>query len=631
MSARLATAVWAALLAGLASVVMLTAASLFFPTLRIDFALDPPRFVSGVYPAERDEATGLTFAWTGPDAAIRLPGLDRRVAWTVEVRLRAARQNPEDNPIVVFFVDGVRVLEHKSETVFTTVTLQIPPRQERPRGALIGMQSAPTFVPGPSDRRSLGVMLDVITMRPEGRALPPWDAFAAAATSGAVLAAAIALLGVAPILAIGGAVLLAGGQTALLARGFGPYTDFPDTVTRLAIAVGIGLVAITTAAERIQNKALRNPARFAAAFTAAALFLKLLVLLHPDMPIGDAMFQAHRFQAVLGGSYFFTSIAPGNYLFPYAPGLYVAASPFARFVQGEAGNVILLRVVVAATDAAVAALLYVVVARSWDDRRAAAIATALYQLLPLDFLIASGGTLTNAFAQSLAVAASAVVAAPWVRLERPVSVVLLIVTLLAAFLSHTSTFAILSVTAAAVAVMFAWRGGRALRSPALAVAVACVAAAALAVLIYYAHFIDTYRTEFARISAETVSAAPDAGNRTIADRAAIVPEYLRLYFGWPALVLAAVGAGHLWRQRARDRLSLTLTGWALTCGLFLLLGVLTPVDMRYYVAALPAMAIAAATAASRWWDAGGARRMATAVLLAWATWIGVGTWFGALR
>ena len=42
------------------------------------------------------------------------------------------------------------------------------------------------------------------------------------------------------------------------------------------------------------------------------------------------------------------------------------------------------------------------------------------------------------------------------------------------------------------------------------------------------------------------------------------------------------------RARATDRLTLALTGWILSCAVFLVIGVLTPVDMRHYLAAVPA-------------------------------------------
>ena len=108
---------------------------------------------------------------------------------------------------------------------------------------------------------------------------------------------------------------------------------------------------------------------------------------------------------------YFTSISPGNYLFPYAPGLYVAALPFADLVTREAGDVLLLRLFVTTCDAAMGALLYLVVARGWSNRLAAAVAVAVYQLLPLNLQIITAGNLTNAFAQSLAVGAFALICA----------------------------------------------------------------------------------------------------------------------------------------------------------------------------------------------------------------------------
>lgn len=629
--ARLVPAAAAALIGALGSTILLALFYARSPALSIDFAVDPPaRLVRGVYPAERVEASGLTFAWTGADVALRLPGLDRRVAWTVDLRVRGAREDAAANPAIVFFVDGVRAAVHQSQPDFTDVAVAIPPRSERPRGAVLTFQVSKTFVPGATDPRALGVMLDHVTVRPEGFALPPTAAFAAAARSIATLGAGVALLGVTPGSAMGAAILLAAGEAAVLARGFAPFSDYPAMVVRLAGAIALGMVVAALLLEWGRGAPLRNTARFAVVFSAAALFLRLLVFLHPSMPIGDALFQAHRFQEVLRGHYYFTSIAPGNYLFPYAPGLYVIASPFASLVRREMGDVMLLRIVVATTDALAGAALYPVVARVWDSRRTAAFAVALYLLLPLDVMIAAGGTLTSAFAQTVAVFGLILMAAPWVRLERLAAVALLALTLLAAFLSHTSTFALLAATTLAVAAVFAWRGGAAMRSPAAAVALAGAIAVVLAVALYYAHFLDTYRTEFTRISGETATAAADAGGRSIADRAHAVPSYMREYFGIPALALAALGAYEL-RRQAGNRLTLAILGLTLACLLFLAIGVLTPVDMRYYLAALPAVALAAAAGASSGWDTGGLRRAAIVFLLAWTAWNGLQAWWGTLR
>ena len=67
---------------------------------------------------------------------------------------------------------------------------------------------------------------------------------------------------------------------------------------------------------------------------------------------------------MLGGTYYFTSIAPGNYSFPYAPGLYALAVPFAGLVTRGAGDMALLRTIVVCVDAVAAGMLYFALARS---------------------------------------------------------------------------------------------------------------------------------------------------------------------------------------------------------------------------------------------------------------------------
>jgi hypothetical protein len=630
MTHRLAAAGIGAVVGAVSGIVLLLCFYFGSPGLLIDLAVDPPRIVSGIYSVEQDQKTRLTFAWTGPDVALRLPGLDRSVPWSAEIRARGGRQQPSDNPLLTFFVDDVKVLEHQTATEFTDIQFSVPRSDSRRRGARIVIQCSKTFIPGPQDPRPLGVMVDMVRLRPDGFALPPSHALAAAAVSSAVLGAAMGLLGFTPGLAAGAALLLAAGQSVVLARGFAIFTDFPHAMTRLSVAIAAVLVGTAMIVERLRGEKLRNIARFALTFTAMALLLKLLVLAHPNMPIGDALFQAHRFQEVLRGNFYFTSIAPGEYRFPYAPGLYVVARPFANFVSRETGDMFLLRAVTTTADAIAAVLLYVVVARVWSDRRAAAAATAFHHLLPLDFQIITIGNLTNAFAQSLAVGSLVLMSAPSLRVKRPGTIILLSSVLALAFLSHTSTFAILFVSACSIAAMFRIRGESELRSSAGAIAIATALAAAAAVLVYYSHFVDTYQTEFARISASTASGSVDVRGRGVGARLLSVPYNFRANFGTPALLLAAGGTIHLWRKGVRDRLGLSLGGWALACLAFLLLGVITPVDMRYYLASLPAVAIVSAVAFSEGWQRGGSSRALVLGLASWAAWIAVRHWLGAL-
>jgi hypothetical protein len=421
----------------------------------------------------------------------------------------------------------------------------------------------------------------------------------------------------------------------VLARGFGPFTDYPSLVVRLAGSIACCTIAISMLVRSTRRQPLRNTARFAAAFSSAALFLKLLVLLHPNMGVGDTMFHAHKFEAVLAGNLYFTSIAPGGYAFPYPPGLYVFASLFAGLVRRGAGDMALLRIVCTTADAVAGLLLYPLVVRNWGRRLAAAMAVAIYHLMPLSFGVLATGNMSNAFAQSAAVGALVVMAWPWLPRVGWSAAALLLAALLAAFLSHTGTLATLAASAVFIAALFLLRGGPDVRRAGAAVAMVTIAAAAIAVAVYYAHFMPTYRAEFARIGHETAAAAPDAGGRTIGDRLRLVPYSLGIYIGVPVLLFALLGATKMALQKTGDRLALALGGWMLACAAFLVLGVLTPVDMRYYLAALPVLAIAAGDGAAWAWTDGWPThralwRLTAALFLAGTISTGFHAWWSAL-
>jgi len=148
----------AAVLAGLLGAAFMAFWFVVHPRLDIGFETDPPRLLGGIYPAERDPATGLTFAWSGQELALRIPGLDRSVDWTLELRVRGARQAAGDNPTLSFFGDGVLLATAPTHTDFESISVVVPASPARPRGVVIVIQSSATFVPGSGDPRSLGVI-----------------------------------------------------------------------------------------------------------------------------------------------------------------------------------------------------------------------------------------------------------------------------------------------------------------------------------------------------------------------------------------------------------------------------------------------------------------------------------------
>ena len=622
-------------------------------TLRPEFVLEmdgilPRQVASGFYPAERSGDT--TFAWTSRRADVKLAGLSRRTPWTCAATIRGGRSDPATQPTVTFAADGMSGISVAATNDFREVRITAPPRPSRD-GLILSLTSSLTIVPGPSDKRELGVQVDSVTCRADGRGLilPPRPATQDAALAAAIFGAAFALAGFIPAAAAFGAALVAAAQTYPLATGLAAYGGLSSTMGWVAFWVGGIAVTLGRGLERWRREPLHPAAWFVLLFSAAALYLKLFVLLHPAKPLVDAVFHAHRFEWVLSGRYFFTQGMPGGVSFPYAIGLYVFSAPWSMLTQDY---VTLLRVVVCAAEVAAGALLYPLVAGSWGDRIAAATAVVLFNVVPLPYGVVGNANLTNAFGQSVAL--MALVAASMLlpgrqSVARAGAVFLLCAT---AFLSHVSTFALLGVTLTALAALHFWKGGAARRATAWSITAVTVAAALVAVVLYYGHFGEVYRTAL-RVRATTAAAQPAAetgAHPSATGSRLTLPLYRRVAnaltftlsaIGWPILILAAAGACRLRIESADDRAAFLVAAWAIACLAFLAVAVMR-VDApfqryaaeffgRVIFATYPAAVLLAARAAGSGWRAGLLPRTASVCLVLWAVGEGAEHWAGWIR
>jgi hypothetical protein len=609
--------------------------SRFQAPVTIDFTADPPsQITAGFYPSEHTP-DGLWFAWTRGSFGLVLPTLDRSVAWTITLRLSGSRPDGT-TPGLVTNVDGeMRDRATLPGGGFVERTLTIEPRPGGGRGVAIAWAVSPTFVPGGGDSRDLGAQVDWIRLAPSTGSGPRvvLDQQPLAVAGGA----AGAVLGVLalPWLASAGLLLLfAACASVIITHGLGPFVAFPWLV--------IGLSAFASAIVTSLTLPLRaTGARVVVAITFVTVALQLLLLTHPDMPIGDAIFHTHRFQDVLGGHYLFASLAPGNYRFPYPIGLYLFALPFSSLTHSTPERMLLLRVIVVVVDAWAAALLYRLVIRWRGDEIAGVGSVAVYHLLPLSFGVIVTANLTNVFAQSLAtitlVAAAGAVAReataqPTRRARFGLSAGVWLVAALAAaaFLSHTSTFAVLGaqLVLAGIALMLSrdesWRrGGRALL-------VAAAVSIGFVIVVYYAYFMDVYREAFTRIAAETGHATAAAGGRTPLTRLLDVPRQVRLAIGIPAALLAVLGAVRAVADRGRSPIGRLVAAWLAACLMFLLVGIVTPVDLRHLLAALPIVGVLGAVACADGWRSGGIARIAVVAGIAWMVWVAAVSWMGAI-
>jgi hypothetical protein len=651
MRRPLTRALVSAVAGGLAGALVLVLAYRRAPEISFTMGSAVPRVLWGFYNPER--AGELSFAWSRAQAGITLPGLDRRVPWTCDMRLRGARPPGIAQPRVAITVDGVSTAMVDATNDFATVAVTVPPRSGRD-GVAIALASTPLFVPGGRDTRELGVQVDEIACRPASPAAPPRGALAAASLATALFGALFALLGAPAGAASAAAFGVALVQALPLVHGVALYSSLLDRLVPLAAGGGLVAALIGLVAGRVAGATISAAARFVLGYSAAAFYLLAVALLHPSKTLVDALFHAHRLEWVDGGRYFFTQPMPDGVSFPYAIALYVIASPFMAFTRD---HVMLLRVVVTAAHVLAGLLLYVVVARRHDDRLGGALAVGFWPLVPHWHIVVGNANMTNAFGQSVATAAmlSALALLPD---RRPWWALLIVFALtLVAFLSHVSTFPLLAAALLGVAVLFWWRGDMPLRRAGASLAAITAVAAVTSVLVYYGHFAEVYRSldRVGGRASDTRPAAPlppvaldpDMDPTLATTRGAPTPSTLvrvttalgvgARALGVPLLLLAAAGTWRVATTRRRDALSLALAGWCAAAAVFVGLSIIQPVEPRFYryvvefigrvyYATWPALVILAGIAAAWGWRAGLVARLSVAALVAWALATGGATW-----
>lgn len=599
------------------------------PALVFDMDRPLPSFVQGIHGAERDGP--LTFAWTAERVEIHLDGLNRAGAWFCTMRYRGDARGPGlPPPAVDVTVDDARVAGGESAPDYQELAFRIPEADRS--GARIGMTIAPTFVPGGSDTRTLGVQVDRIGCRPEGLALPPGRAMAAAGGAAAFTGIVLAIAGV----SIWGVLLVAlamglGGAAMLTIDG-GAYGAYPQVMVRTALWTSVVVAGLITALDRLARERLSSAARAVCIISGVALWLKLIALLHPSKPVVDALFNAHRLEWVLGGKYHFTQPFIGGVEMPYAIGLYLFASLWTWITSDHTA---LIRGVTAATDVAAGALLYPVVLRAWGQRRTAVLAVLAYQLPPLAYAVLGDGNLPNIFAQSMALVTMAA-AVTWSLAPRHVASLAAFAALLAfALASHVSTATTLMATLGALSVLYFWRGDLARRRSAVAIVLAMILAALLAWLGFYRHFGNEFAAAFARMFSGETGAPPGMAEGYMSTGTRIINLLSQVVSGagWPLLILAVFGAIDLVRSGVRDRLTSAVAAWTLVWLVFSASTVFARVGDEYVryaaeflgrinLATLPLIAILAARGANRPWL--GIVMFGWAIALAVQNWIG---WF----
>lgn len=577
-------------------------------------------FVSrGVYPSELDAASARSFTWTYKDGTLRIPVLDRRDPHVVRLEVRGITPAQGRPPqMLTLSLDGV-VVQHAALTG-QRQTFDVVVAPARAGSATVGFALSQVFVPGPRDRRELGMIVDGIGLASTSRLRVPTSALVPALGASIALGLAVAILSPALSWALALAIGAALAQALLLSLD---AAFLGNVYVWRVLRVDLACLAAAILVGAVWRSAHARPDagwRIALPIVLVVFAVRVGVFMHPLATVGDSIFHVHRAELVRGGTYFFTSVTPRPFFeFPYAPGLYVVSSPFWDRFPSQVEHVLLLRSLGLVVDALAALALYAAVRRYWGAG-AAVVASALFQLVPIGLHTFCTSNLTNAFAQSVFTAALML----WLwslSRSRALAAATGFAALLAlAFLSHFSTLStgVPIVLAVGLALALA-RGPERSRWPwtlgALAVALA------VSYAIYYSHFHEVYLKTVERVMTRE---GAEASRSMVAPVSVKVQRFVYAvraeYFGLPLLAGALGGVGLALARRSRDALSLALGAWLLVVAGFLGLGVVTPIEMRAALAGQPlAAAFFGLSVAALWrWHLSGravAALLVTAVIV----------------
>lgn len=541
----------------------------------------------GFHPPEVDLEAGRQFSWTSTRAELRVASIDRRRAYRIAFTIRAGRGPDSELPQLVVSIDGAPTLRTALTNEPQIVTVVAPSTD----GTSLSVRITPsnTFAPGPTDRRTLGVVVDDVAIEPvDAPFQPTWRTLllAGLATALYVLAALAVGFGAAAAGSVGVVVSFAHVWLLLQDGAFlGVYVDRLLRVALGAASMG-GLIGI---ARRLRPGAGVREWAYASGLVVLASALKLSVLWHPRTPVGDGIFHVHRAELVERGTYFFTSITPRPfYEFPYAIALYVNAMPVWDWFRDDAGHLLLLRGIALIADAIVGLAMYGALTRAWPDRRIGLAFAALWPFAHISMQTLCTANLTNVYGQGLFSAGLAVIL--WLAAAGSTSIPGLCAAaalLTAGFLSHFSTLAVGVPLVAAVAVMLLLLGRGPSRRLGTAVIVVLAAALAIAYAVYYSHFHEVYRTTFARLMSGEGADETRSLAAPVRVKASRWIEETWLNFGVPLAAAALAGAAWIVGSDRRSPAAIVLAAWAATWVVFSALGVFSAVEMRANLAAAP--------------------------------------------
>jgi hypothetical protein len=543
-------------------------------------------FVDGFHPRERAE--GKYFRWTDDASYVELRHLPAEGTIEAEVRLRAIRPAGQQLPNLAFTANGVTVHRATALPGVVSYHFRIPSSSSRLR---LGIESETFDAAG---GRKLGVQVLGVRMKlPEE--LPSFEEPALFLSLASIL---LLSAGLASGLSFPIAVLAAAALTVpfvyLLSFQAVRFSTYPRDVALVAW-VTLAAAALVRAILNRVGWLHRSERSLATAILALLLLVKMSALSYPLMLSSDADFQANRMRQFLQGNWHPTSVTQHEppFRIPYPVSLFAVASPLAK---AGFDLVPALEIATGLFDVLVSGILMFLGWRRLDDFRAGALAAILYQLVPMNMLSFSAGNFTNLFAVAMLTCAFALLALG-------ASVAAGVATLLAL----TAHFGMLleGVVLWPLWLVLLWLAPKPVVDRRARLTVAVLAAFVLAG-IYYLGYLDLITSQYGRALSTDRAGAPGA--------------FLGEQLGFVFLATAALGCLSFVREPLAS-------GWLLATLFFFGVDLWTGLEIRYWLQALPLLALFSGAYLSRALDRSSLGKAAALGALAYMGFVGMRTLF----
>lgn len=661
------------LAAAFVAALLLMAAYQVRPTYRIaigDTAHDTPLIAEFNAP-ERQSASdgGARYRWTRENGQVTFPGIGRGAVGVDLLLSGSINPAPE-----------TRVLANQTEIATLHLTPDFRPYHVDVPAALMTHGTLElTFVTNPftprGDRRTLGIVVQSVTVRPEGAgfALPPVRIALSLWIAAVSVALALLVAGFGGLTAFAGATIVAGGMAAFLIWNRLFLTVDTGGVVR-AGALMFAVVALIrfVFAPLCRRAGLATSARdvrWLALIGGSVLALRFAGVLHPDIFIVDLKFHLHRFADVADTHTLLLPIQSaefGGRTVLYAPTPYVFMLPFAWLIHDRT---LMLFLFSFGVDLARFCILWLLARRVTRDLLTANLVVLTMALMPIGWIVYSWGTFANIFAEGMLTLLFALLALGYEQLAGPhrwrwcaIFAAVICLTLLA----HIGVFVLTALTVSLYLLArlglaylpgrLSSRGRRDERIAASLFILAGLAAALIAFALFYrfpAHDLlaGQHATSVDQEATNTrlapVSHLYRTGGATPDDRIglpAVSTPHLSIalireawetsyafYRVWPVIACIA-GCALLWRRAEkhdetsaglsptehRRAMAFTIAVWMVVTAIMLVVGIVARLYVRYPLFALPAVAFGSGVALAWlvrrvWWG-----RYAAVALLAFS-------------